>query len=115
MACFRQAVLKFYLPPIMKTQVTSAITGAAVAAAAFFAVTAARSDQPEVVPPVPPKPATADSRLTPVVNVEQYKIVSLANVQNDRDIQRMEELLNKLAVEGWKVKTGVGAAVVLSR
>jgi hypothetical protein len=67
----------------------------------------ARSDQPEVVPPVPPKPPAEESRLTPVVNVEQYKILSLAMFRTTRDIQRMEEVLNKLAVEGWRVKAGV--------
>jgi hypothetical protein len=99
----------------MKTHLTSAITGAAVAAAAFLAVTAARSDQPEVVPPVPTTPPAAESRLTPVVGVEQYKILSLASVQSERDTQRMEEVLNKLAADGWKVRTGVGVALVLSR
>lgn len=89
--------------------------GATAAATALFAVTAARSDQPEVVPPVPPTPPAVESRLTPVANVEQYKIISLASVQNDRDTQRMEEILNKLAAEGWRVRTGVGAALVLSR
>lgn len=99
----------------MKTQATSAIMGAAVATAAFLAVTTARSDQPDVVPTAPPAPQGGEARLTPVTNVEQYKILSLSAVQNERDTQRMEEVLNKLAADGWRVKTGVGAAIVLSR
>lgn len=89
--------------------------GASVAAAAFLAVTAAHSDQPEVVPPVPSSPPAAESRLTPVTGVEQYRILSLGTVLNERETRRMEEVLNKMAAEGWKVKTGVGVALVLSR
>ena len=99
----------------MKMQFTPVIAGISVACAAFFAVTAAHSDQPEVVPPTAPVPPSADSRIAPPANVEQYRIVSMAAVQNERDIQRMEETLNKLAIEGWRVRAGVGAAVILSR
>ena len=99
---------------IMKPHFTPVIAGIAVAAAAFFAVTAAHSDQPEVVPPVAPVPA-ADTRIPAPANSEQYRIVSMAAVQNERDVQRMEETLNKLALEGWRVRTGVGAAVIMSR
>jgi hypothetical protein len=98
----------------MKTRTTFAIAGPLAAAAAFLAVNAAYSDQPDI-PQTPPTPPAAETRLTPVTGVEEYKILSLAAVQNERDTRRMEELLNKLAAEGWKVRTGVGVALVLSR
>lgn len=45
---------------------------------------------------------------------EQYKVISLVKF----DIEgpgRMDHELNKLAAQGWKVRTGVGGAVILAR
>ena len=44
---------------------------------------------------------------------EEYKIVSL--VPYREVIGRMEQDLNLLASEGWKIRTGVGSAVILAR
>jgi hypothetical protein len=97
----------------MKTKAQSALFGAALAAA-LFAAAFARSDQPDTpAPPVTPPPLAA--KPAPPGTTEQYKIMSLAPFQNDSDVRRIEEALNKLAADGWKVKAGVGLALVLGR
>jgi hypothetical protein len=56
-----------------------------------------------------PRPAAAE-----VTSVsEEYKILSL--VPYREVIGRMEADLNRLASEGWRVRTGVGTGLVLAR
>lgn len=40
---------------------------------------------------------------------EQYKIISLAAKE------QLEPELNRLGAEGWKVRTGVGALIILAK
>ena len=97
----------------MKTKAKSALLGATIAAA-FFAAAFARSDQPDTPEaPVAPPPLTGKPVATGLV--EQYKVMSLAPFQNDSDVRRIEDALNKLAADGWKVRAGVGLAIVLGR
>ena len=44
---------------------------------------------------------------------EQYKLFSL--MQYGNDTQQMEAALNALAADGWKVRTGVGVALLLAK
>lgn len=59
-------------------------------------------------------PQTVEIKPVPA-GAEEYRIFSLAQYQTDPDTRRVEETLNKMAAEGWRVKTGVGVALVLSR
>lgn len=101
--------------PTMKTTTIAALIGASLASATFLAApvilprTAFAAEQ---AAPETTLPAAAPA---PVNGIGQYKIMSLAPFQNDANTQRMEDALNKLAADGWRVETGVGIALVLSR
>ncbi len=90
----------------MKTNLKAALLGALAASAAFI-----------TVPALAPRTTTAQEtpKAVTVAGAEQYRIISLNTVNNETSGQRMEELLNRLAADGWRVRTGVGVAIVLAR
>jgi len=103
-------VSQHYTPTPMKETTKSAILGACVATAATFSmpllihqeVKAQEAKAAEIVVSGDP------------VLFEQYKVISLVKFDNEGP-GRMDQELNKLAAQGWKVRTGVGGAVVLAR
>ncbi|HEX5176536.1 MAG TPA: hypothetical protein VFV83_05885 [Chthoniobacteraceae bacterium] len=84
----------------MKQTTTTALIGALFASAALFIVSSLL-------------PNDAHAQAPAIGGNEQYKIVSLRTYGDD--VPRMEGDLNKLAADGWKVRTGVGAALVLAK
>jgi hypothetical protein len=91
----------------MKPTTKAALLGALAASTVFAAV-----------PALLPKDAIAQEPAKIVVapaGPEEYRFLSLAPYQNDTGTRRMEEALNKLAAEGWKVRAGVGISLVLVR
>ncbi|HEX2748255.1 MAG TPA: hypothetical protein VHM91_09685 [Verrucomicrobiales bacterium] len=90
----------------MKTNIKAALLGALAASAAFV-----------TVPALVPRRATAQETANAVAvsGSEQYRIISLNAVTNETSSRRMEDMLNRLAADGWRVRTGVGVAVILAR
>lgn len=84
------------------------ITSAAFLGAPFLVPPDAKAQEPKAEDANPAKPAAAAGN-------EQYKLISLAPVMNGRDFKQMEDTLNRLGADGWKVRTGVGVALVLSK
>ena len=82
----------------MKPTTKAALVGAFVASAAFALVISLMARKAQA--------AGADG-------TEQYKIVSLTPYHES--IPRMEQDLNNLAAQGWKIRTGIGQAIVLAR
>ena len=52
------------------------------------------------------------SKAAGVPGGEQYKVISVATVQSP---QQLEQQLNQLGADGWKVRTSIGAFVVLEK
>ena len=94
----------------MKDTTKSALLGACIATAATVSLPllitqeakAQETRAPEIVVRGEPVP------------FEQYKVISLVKFDNEGP-GRMDQELNKLAAQGWKVRTGVGGAVILAR
>ena len=84
--------------PTMKPTIKAALLGASLASVASFSIL-----------PLIRRPAWA---ATPGGG-EEYKILSL--VPYHEVIGRMEQDLNRLANEGWRVRTGVGTGLILAR
>ncbi len=82
----------------MRPRTLAALAGVTLVLAAILAVSAFLPRQANAAP-------------APVS--EQYRIVSLRPYGDD--VKRMEEDLNKLAADGWRVRTGIGAALVLAK
>lgn len=82
----------------MKQTTIAASIGAVLASAAFL-----------TVPSLAPQQAHAAE----VAGNEQYRMFPLRSYGDD--VARLEADLNKLAAEGWKVRTGVGVALVLAK
>ncbi|HWB06787.1 MAG TPA: hypothetical protein VG796_27430 [Verrucomicrobiales bacterium] len=91
----------------MKTNIKAALLGAFAASVAFVTV-------PALLPPEAKAQETEKVVVVPA-GPEQYKFISLAPFTNDASTQRMEDLVNKLAADGWKVRTGVGISLVLAK
>jgi hypothetical protein len=81
----------------MKPTTTSALLGAAITLAIAILV----------IPLLP-----HDSKAEDSSGGEQYKVVSIQTFESS---QQLEQELNRLAAGGWKVRTGVGASVVMAR
>ena len=91
----------------MKANTKAALLGALLASTAFV-----------TLPAILPQDARAQdtAKIVPVAaGPEQYKVLSLAPFSNDASTKRMEDTLNALSADGWKVRTGVGVALVLVR
>jgi hypothetical protein len=94
----------------MKATTKTAVLGACVAAATTVSLpllinqeaNAQETKATDIVVPGEPSPG------------EQYKVLSLLKWDNDGP-GRMEIELNKLAAQGWRVRTGVGGAVILAK
>ncbi len=82
----------------MKQTTLAAVIGAFLASAAFLTVPSFLAQQ---------------AHATDIAGNEQYKIFSLRAYGDD--VARLEGDLNKLASDGWKVRTGVGVALVLAK
>ena len=97
----------------MKSTIVAALIGAGLASAVFYAAPALTPEQAIAGDTDPP--LIIEEKVATLATTAQYKMLSLAPYQNDGNTQRMEDALNKLAADGWRVQTGVGIALVLSR
>jgi hypothetical protein len=88
----------------MKETTKAALLGAGLATAAFTLPLVNQDARAQETKPIPLAAPPA----------EQYKILSLVRLENE-GTGRMDIELNKLAAEGWRVRTGVGGAVILAR
>ena len=98
----------------MKPTFLAALFGAGLTAAAFLAAPA-MFPQPASAADAPAEAVPTATRRSAANNGGPYKILSLAPWQNDVSVRRMEEALNALAAQGWKVKTSVGISLILER
>jgi hypothetical protein len=99
----------------MKQTFLAALLGAGLTAAAFLAAPGTIPPRASAADAPAEESESAAANPTAVTRDGQYKILSLAPYQNDANVRRMEEAINALAAQGWKVKTGVGIALILER
>lgn len=65
-----------------------------------------------ILPPTIPRTTAAVPYPVVQYTGEQYKVISGLAFSSTR---QMERELNRLAIEGWKVRTSVGASLILAR
>lgn len=94
----------------MKPTLKAAILGACVATAATFSLPLLIDQQANAQE----VKATENAVSGDPAPFEQYKVISLAKFDSEGPV-RMDQELNKLATQGWRVRTGVGGAVILAR
>jgi len=93
----------------MKATTKAAILGACVATAATVSLPPLIDQEAKAQ-----EPKASEIVVTGEPAVEQYKVISLVRFDTEGP-GRMDQELNKLAAQGWKVRTGVGGAVILAR
>lgn len=78
----------------MKSKLSAGLLGAAIASAAILFLS---------------QFSPQEARAAAVAGGEHYKVVSLSSKE------QLEQELNSLGAEGWKVRTGVASVVILAK